>query len=81
MKKYILPALFLLAMQMIAWLDDMAHLKKSTLMVCPEFDFALSARMRWRKNMSEERDAPHQVILGSMNAKFDILLAFGIALH
>eukprot|EP00957_Ditylum_brightwellii_P094089 7163482-Ditylum_brightwellii.AAC.1 len=50
-------------------------------MVCPEFDFALSAHMRWSKNVSEERDAPRQIMLGSMNANFDILLAFVIALH
>ena len=81
MKKYILPALLLLAMQMIARLDDTAHLRKNTLMVCPEFDFALSACMRWSKNVSDERDAPRQIMLGSMNAKFDILLAFGVALH
>eukprot|EP00957_Ditylum_brightwellii_P101594 7743118-Ditylum_brightwellii.AAC.1 len=81
MKKYILPALLLLAMQMIARLDDTAHLKKSPIMVCPELDFALSACMWWSKNVSEERDAPRQTMLGSMNANFDILLAFGIALH
>eukprot|EP00957_Ditylum_brightwellii_P114639 8742262-Ditylum_brightwellii.AAC.1 len=50
MKKYILPALLLLAMQMIARFDDMAHLKKNTIMVCPEFDFALSACTRWSQN-------------------------------
>eukprot|EP00957_Ditylum_brightwellii_P072954 5543808-Ditylum_brightwellii.AAC.1 len=80
-KKYILPALLLLAMQMIAWFDDMAHLRKITIMVCPEFDFALSACMRWSKNVSRERDAPHQIMFGPMNANYDILLAFGIALH
>eukprot|EP00957_Ditylum_brightwellii_P057236 4337045-Ditylum_brightwellii.AAC.1 len=31
--------------------------------------------------MSEERDAPCQIMLGSMKANFDILLAFFIALH
>eukprot|EP00957_Ditylum_brightwellii_P045521 3451030-Ditylum_brightwellii.AAC.1 len=68
MKKYILPALLLLAMQMIARLDDTTHLRKSTLMVCQEFDFALSACMRWSKNVSDESDAPHQIMLGSTNA-------------
>ena len=62
-RKCILPALLLLAMQMIARLDDTVHLWKSTLMVCPGFDFALSARMRWSKNVSNERDAPRQFML------------------
>eukprot|EP00957_Ditylum_brightwellii_P138131 10529425-Ditylum_brightwellii.AAC.1 len=72
---------FLQAMQMIAKLDDDAHLSKSTVLVCPEFDFALSACMRCNKNVSEERDAPRQVIVGSINANFDILLAFNNVLH
>eukprot|EP00957_Ditylum_brightwellii_P113774 8673946-Ditylum_brightwellii.AAC.1 len=81
MKKYIFQALLLLAMQMIAWLDDTVHVRKSTLMVCPEFDFVLSVHTRWSKNVCEERDAPNQIILGSMNANLHILLAFGMALH
>eukprot|EP00957_Ditylum_brightwellii_P160321 12204124-Ditylum_brightwellii.AAC.1 len=31
-RKYVLPALILLAIQMIAWLNDTSHLWKSTLM-------------------------------------------------
>eukprot|EP00957_Ditylum_brightwellii_P173337 13197548-Ditylum_brightwellii.AAC.1 len=77
-KKYVLSALLLLVMQMIAWLDDAAHLRKGTLMVYLEFNFALPACMRWSKNISEERDAPHQIMLGSMNANVDILLSFGL---
>eukprot|EP00957_Ditylum_brightwellii_P050670 3841725-Ditylum_brightwellii.AAC.1 len=66
---------------MIAWLNDTEHLWKSTLMVCPGFDFALSARMMWSKIMSNERDAPHQILLASMDANYKILLAFGLALE
>eukprot|EP00957_Ditylum_brightwellii_P185262 14107405-Ditylum_brightwellii.AAC.1 len=78
-KTYVIPALLLLTMQMIVQLDDALHLKRSTIMVCPKFDFALSVCMRWSKNLSEERDALLQIMLGSMNANFDILLAFGVA--
>eukprot|EP00957_Ditylum_brightwellii_P072999 5547464-Ditylum_brightwellii.AAC.1 len=37
--------------------------------------------MKWSKNVSNERDAPHQIILASMDANYDILLAFGLALE
>eukprot|EP00957_Ditylum_brightwellii_P063542 4822649-Ditylum_brightwellii.AAC.1 len=37
--------------------------------------------MRWSKNVSDERDAPRQIILASMDANYDILLAFGLALE
>eukprot|EP00957_Ditylum_brightwellii_P018786 1412189-Ditylum_brightwellii.AAC.1 len=80
-KKYALPALLLLAMKMIAWLDDAAHLRKNTLMVCPEFNVSLSACMRWNKNVSEEKYSPHQIILGLMNTNFDILLIFSLVLY
>eukprot|EP00957_Ditylum_brightwellii_P007621 576558-Ditylum_brightwellii.AAC.1 len=66
---------------MIARLDNTAHLQKSTLMVFPGFDFALSARMRWSKNVSDERDAPCQIMLASMDANYNILLVFGLALE
>eukprot|EP00957_Ditylum_brightwellii_P173812 13232341-Ditylum_brightwellii.AAC.1 len=66
---------------MIAWLNDTAHLQKSALVVCPEFDFALSARMRWSKNVSNERDVPHQIMLALMDANYEILLAFDLALE
>eukprot|EP00957_Ditylum_brightwellii_P124042 9455469-Ditylum_brightwellii.AAC.1 len=66
---------------MIARLNDTAHLWKSTLMVCPGFDFALSARIKWSKNVSDKRDASRQIMLASMDANYDILLAFGLALE
>eukprot|EP00957_Ditylum_brightwellii_P091443 6963107-Ditylum_brightwellii.AAC.1 len=37
--------------------------------------------MRWSKNVSNKQDAPCQIMLASMDANYDILLAFGLALE
>ena len=52
--------------QLMARQDDMINLKFETVTTNIEFPFALNCQMRWSKNISEERDAPDQVIFGSM---------------
>eukprot|EP00957_Ditylum_brightwellii_P128350 9789222-Ditylum_brightwellii.AAC.1 len=37
--------------------------------------------MRWNRNVSNEKDDPRQIMLASMDANYDILLAFGLALE
>ena len=40
----------------------------------PSFPFALCVRMQWSKNISEEREAPQQIMLGSMDPRVCVLL-------
>jgi hypothetical protein len=42
--------------------------------------FALSIQMVWSKNIHEERDAVHQIVLGSMDYRLCPLIAMGLYL-
>ena len=50
--------LFSLQWHMISRLDDMCHLCFENITNNPSFSFALCLRMRWSKNISEERESP-----------------------
>jgi len=60
-----LTALMNLQWQLMARMDDMLHLKLKTITTNLEFPFALNIKMRWSKNITEERDSPEQVLFGS----------------
>ena len=66
---------------MVARVDDTANFKEEDLKPNPQFDFTLLCRMCWSKNVLEERDTPDQILLGSMNVQYCILLALGIYLE
>ena len=53
---------------------DTANFKEEDLKPNPQFDFTLLCRMCWSKNVLEERDAPDQILLGSMNG---VRIVFG----
>ena len=46
-----------------------------------QFPFALKARMRWSKNVLEERSAPPQILMGSNDPDFCVLLNLGLFLE
>ena len=48
-------------------------------MVNMEFPFKLKSKMQWSKNVLEERESPDQIIIGSIDANYCVLL--GLALH
>jgi hypothetical protein len=73
--------MFKFQFHMIARLDDSCHLRKETVKACSDFDFALNVRLCWSKNVCDERDAPEQIMLGAMDPRYCILLAFGIFLE
>ena len=60
-----LTALLNLQWQLMARMDDMLNLKFETITTNLVFPFSLNVKMRWSKNITEERDAPEQVVLGS----------------
>ncbi|CAB9521580.1 unknown protein [Seminavis robusta] len=54
--------------------DDISKLKYSDYKPHPDFRFALSCKVHWSKNISEERQCPDQIILGSMDTDFCAML-------
>ena len=77
--KYTGAAFFIFQFHMIARLDDVFRFRREDITRNIEFPFALKSKMRWSKNVLEERDAPDQIILGAMDPSFCPLLA--IAIH
>jgi hypothetical protein len=76
--KYLCPAFHMFQFNLIARVDDTAHLKKENIRTHPEFNFSLLTRMCWSKNVHEERDAPDQIIFGAMNPLYCCLLSLAI---
>ena len=64
--KYGVPAQMTYQFHLIARLDDTMHVERENLDIHPSFDFALKTKLRWSKNVNEERDAPWQIVLESM---------------
>jgi hypothetical protein len=56
-------------------------MRKDALKACSEFDFALTTRLPWSKNVHEERDAPEQIMLAAMDPRYCVQLAFAIFLE
>ena len=77
--KYTGAAFFIFQFHMIARLDDVFRFRREDITRNIEFPFALKSKMKWSKNVLEERDAPDQIILGAMDHSFCPLLA--IAIH
>ena len=55
-------------------MDDSCNFNIADLKPNPQFDFTLLCRMCWSKNVMEERDAPDQILLGSMDEHHCVLL-------
>ena len=77
--KYTCSAFFIFQFHMIGRLDDVFRFRSEDITQNIEFPFALKSKMRWSKNVLEERDAPDQIILGAMDPSFCPLL--GITMH
>ena len=73
----------LLSMQwhMIGRVDDMLQLQISDFYANTNFDFSLSSKIKWSKNIMEERESPEQIILGSSDPLVCPLLNLAIYLE
>ena len=58
--------------------DDIAHLKKENIEQSAEYPWTITGRLRWSKNVLEERDCPKQIILGAGDPRYCVLLALSI---
>lgn len=61
--------------------DDTAHVKKEVIRESTQFAGHLVAQMRWSKNVTDERDCPNQLIMGSMNPKYCVELGLALFLE
>ena len=59
---------------MLARLDVTCNVPRKNIQVHPNFEFTLKTKLNWAKNVNEERDASWQVILGSHDSSFCVLI-------
>jgi hypothetical protein len=81
-RKYGIPALANYQFHMIARVDDATQSLKENLKPHDNFpDFALKTRLNWSKNVLEERDAPFQAVLASMDHVYCVHLSLALWLE
>ena len=76
-----MPALINLQFHLIARIDDMTQVVLEHIRVHDNFPNARKTHLNWSKNVQDERDAPWQVVLGSMNAAFCVFVSLGLWLE
>ena len=81
MKKIGVPALCAFQFHLIARIDDTCQFMLNELRGHYLFPFTLCRRMRWSKNVLEERHCPSQIILASNDPDFCVLLNIGLYLE
>lgn len=72
--KYLIGSVLTLQWHLIARIDDLMKLKFADFASNVEFPSTLICQMRWSKNITEERDAPEQIVFGSMDPRVCPLL-------
>ena len=66
---------------MNARLDDVEHFKCEDLTANMEYPCTLKSKMRWSKNVLEERETSDQVIIRSMDPNHCVILALSLHLE
>lgn len=79
--RYRYPAMLTFMFHLIARGDDAGHVFKNTLLASSIYLGFLTTKLRWSKNVRERRDCPKQILLGSMNPVFCVLLSLAIFLE
>ncbi|KAI9981083.1 hypothetical protein PInf_010492 [Phytophthora infestans] len=77
--RYLVCAVLTMQWHLLARIDDMMKLQFDSLSCSIQHPGTLTCQLRWSKNISEERDAPKQIVLGSMDPRVCVLL--NIAVH
>ena len=65
-KRHMVCCVIAMQWHLITRIDDMMKLQLTNLMFNLENPFTVLAKLRWSKNITEERDAPEQIVFGSM---------------
>jgi hypothetical protein len=76
--RYGLYALTNFQFHLLARIDDTTQVLVENLKVHDSFCNALKTRLNWSKNVSEERDAPWQIVLGSMDTAFCVYASLSL---
>ena len=76
--RYGLYALTNFQFHLIARIDDTTQVLIDNIRVHDSFCNALKTRLNWSKNVSEERDAPWQIVLGSMDTAFCVYTSLAL---
>jgi hypothetical protein len=77
-RRYGIPCFVKFQFHLIARIDDTTQFLMENLTENPDFDFTLRSKLRWSKNVNEERDAPNQFLIGAMDPWFCVLLALAV---
>jgi hypothetical protein len=81
-EKYGMPAMLSFQFAMIARVDDASQFLRENLQSHHRFPgMALKCRLTWSKNVMDERAAPWQTLLGSMNPYYCVLVNLAIWLE
>jgi len=75
------PTMCLWQYTLIGRNDDICHFETNDPKGHPTFDFALMTKVRWSKNISEERNCPDQILLGAMDDTYCVLIMLAIYLE
>jgi hypothetical protein len=76
--KFKIGSVLSLQWHLIARIDDMMKLRFSDFSPNIHQRFTLTCQMRWSKNILEERDAPEQIVMGSMDPKMCPILNLAV---
>ena len=80
--RYGLPALLNFQFHLIARIDDTTQVLLSNLRPHEFFGTnVLKTRLNWSKNVSEERNAPWQIVMGSMDSAFCVFISTALWLE
>lgn len=82
--RYRLTCMMKFQYHLITRSDDLGHFKTHDLKSHKDSmyrSFCLEVRVFWSKNVLEERDCPNQIILGSMDSTYCLLLSLSIYLE
>ena len=66
---------------MISRIDCATQAQLENLKAHDQFDFTLKTKLNWSKNVLEERDAPWQVVIASMNPIYCVHVSLGVWLE
>ena len=80
-KRYGISAMVNFQFHLIARVDDTTQLVLEHIRVHNSFPNCLKTRLNWSKNVNDERDAPWQIVLGSINPVYCVLCSLALWLE
>jgi hypothetical protein len=80
-KRYGISVMVNFQFHLIAHVDDTTQLVLEHIRVHDNFPNCLKTRLNWSKNVNDERDAPWQIVLGSINPVYCVLSSLALWLE